>query len=210
MAARVPAGAASCGGAPRRQDAKPSRRRAHTRTPQPARTGTRESEHPIHRYSGFCCSMRRLKKSGSFSSISAAHALCVATTTHPKVSTRHRFLKLGVRRRPGVDLQYTLRACQLPGGWLLAHTLLGTHPIKACEQALLQRQHEGCAAVRRAAPRSPPPQLPAGPQSTPVLLHERGKAVIVLLAGAAAAGRRRHGLWNGAAVRMRFACGQGG
>lgn len=38
-------------------------------------TGTRESEQPIHRYSGFCWFTRRLKNSGSLSRISAAQCL---------------------------------------------------------------------------------------------------------------------------------------
>lgn len=38
-------------------------------------TGTRESEQPIQRYSGFCWFTRRLKNSGSLSRISAAQCL---------------------------------------------------------------------------------------------------------------------------------------
>jgi hypothetical protein len=40
-------------------------------------TGTRESEHPIQRYSGVCCFTRRLKKSGSRWRMSAAQSLQV-------------------------------------------------------------------------------------------------------------------------------------
>jgi len=40
-------------------------------------TGTRESEHPIQRYSGVCCFTRRLKKSGSRWRMSAAQSLHV-------------------------------------------------------------------------------------------------------------------------------------